>query len=153
MQSSETTRRLAVSKLFQHFCFFADSDFLDYDEKFKCYICNIEKTEFTKRGFDFAHHKEKEHNPWDYIYFLTLIRGKKKSDLNGTEDYIMKKWKKDDISWFPIGVAGTLKDEGEEKNVDLTEIFKVFLKMLEEGASLKDIFMDEYGDIKDNMMV
>lgn len=115
---------------------------LDYDKKFKCFICNIEKTEFTKQGHNFNQHREVDHNLWNYIYFLTHIKEKNSSDFNGTESYIQEKWEEEDLSWFPIGKAGVLReDEEKEENKGLEAKFKRFMSRIlhlrkEEGLGM-----------------
>jgi len=97
---------------------------LENDRKFRCYICNIDKTEFSKKGKNFNEHNQSEHNPWDYIYFLVYLHEKNKEDFNGTESYIFEKYKKQDISWFPIEQALCLNSEENTKEEDLEERFE-----------------------------
>lgn len=101
----------------------------------------------------FTEHRKDDHNPWNYVCYLTHIKEKNKSDLNGTESYVLKKWKADDISWFPIGKAGALKESDGEDDVNIEHIFEVFLDMLEKGKNLKEIFEDEDGDVREGMLV
>ena len=84
------------------------SNFLDSDKRFKCFICDISNSEFSKAGENFNLHRENEHHPWNYIFFLVHLDEKEKDDFNGTESYIYEKAKAGDISWFPIGHALSL---------------------------------------------
>jgi len=79
-----------------------DKDRKDFDAKNKCFICNLERTEFEKEGISFESHIQKEHNLWNYLYYIVYLTGKKEDDFNGTETYIFDKYKKEDLSWFPI---------------------------------------------------
>ena len=72
------------------------------DSERKCFICNIEKFNFEKAGINFEKHKDEEHNIWDYMNFLILMRSKTEKDCTGVEDEIYKKLKKGDMSWLPI---------------------------------------------------
>lgn len=65
----------------------------------------------------------------------------------------MKKWNADDISWFPIGKAIALKETDEEKDVNIEQVFEMFLDMLEKGKTLKEIFEDEDGDVREGMVL
>jgi hypothetical protein len=85
----------------------------------------------VKQGLKFTSHRQIDHNPWFYIYFLTHIKLINQSDLNGTESYILEKWEKDDISWFPIGRAGALKELKEEEDAEEEILLKKFGKFLE----------------------
>lgn len=69
------------------------------------------------------------HNPWNYVYYLTHVKETNSSEFNGIESYIYEKWQEEDLSWFPIGRALDLKEEGEEEeNSGLFHIWKSFLE-------------------------
>lgn len=53
------------------------------------------------------------------------------SDYNGTESYIAKKFKKQDISWFPIERALCLDYAVEVDEMKEREKFKEFLGVVE----------------------
>jgi len=100
---------------------------------FNCFICNIEKTEFSKIGVNFHTHTESEHNLWDYINFIVHLETVNEKDFNGTESYVFKKFKAKDISWFPINQAISLIDEDEgDDDREKLERFETFLKIVEQ---------------------
>lgn len=49
---------------------------LEEDIKNKCYICNIERHEFDRYGSGFENHIQKDHNLWQYLYFLIYLKNK-----------------------------------------------------------------------------
>lgn len=101
----------------------------DFDKNFRCFICSIEKIEFSKLGKDFNHHIAHEHNPWDYIFFLVYLSEKDSDDFNGTESYINDKAQNTEISWFPIGHALSLEGLQDQKEEDLEYKFEQLLKI------------------------
>lgn len=40
---------------------------------------------------------------WNYVYYMSYLDNKNKSEFNGIETYISNKLKNQDNSWFPIG--------------------------------------------------
>ena len=74
-------------------------------------------------------HRETEHNPWNYIFFLVHLDEKEKDDFNGTESYIYEKAQASDISWFPIGHAISLDEKSEKEEEDLEDAFKKVLEI------------------------
>jgi hypothetical protein len=52
-----------------------------------------------------VHHIKKEHNLWQYVFFLIHLNEKDTTDYNGTESFIAEKLEQDDITWFPFNKA------------------------------------------------
>ena len=76
-------------------------------------------------------HTQKEHNLWNYLFFIIQLRLKEERDYNGTESYVFEKLNKNDISWFPIGRAMILTlnqtkelEEDDEKILKLIRILQ-----------------------------
>lgn len=93
------------------------------DIKNKCFMCNIDRYTLdrdTEEGFDF--HTEKDHNLWNYVYFIIHLKQKDPSDYNGTESYINGLLDNEDMVWFPahrsIRMAQTLKLRKKEDNTE-----------------------------------
>lgn len=107
-------------------------NYLDYDRKFKCFICNLGNTQFSKKGLDFKDHTENEHNEWSYINFVTHLNEVNQSDQNGTESYVYGKMvnqKMIDISWVPIGKSKSLKQK-QNKQESKEEILRNFFSRI-----------------------
>lgn len=51
---------------------------------------------------------------WNYVYYMSYLDYKSKSEFNGIETYIYNKLKSQDNSWFPIGQALELQEELED---------------------------------------
>lgn len=56
----------------------------------------------------------KEHYIWNYFFFLTHLRFKNPSELDGIESYVLSKYQKQDLSWFPVGRALKLEQTRNE---------------------------------------
>lgn len=70
------------------------------DKKNFCFICGLNRQTFESlKGFKY--HIEKEHNPWNYLFFIYNLRYKKKTNLRGLEVFISKCMT--DTTWVPIG--------------------------------------------------
>jgi len=91
----------------------------DYDEKNQCFICNLERTAFEKKGESFEVHTKSEHFVWNYVYYLIYLRTKKKLDFTGTESYVYEKFENEDLSWFPIQRALSLVNSDKEEEEDV----------------------------------
>ena len=81
---------------------------IDFDEKNNCFICGTDRSTFEKVGVSFNKHTKKEHNLWNYLFYVIHLKLKEPKDYNGTESYVARKLKSNDISWFPIGRALSL---------------------------------------------
>jgi hypothetical protein len=58
-----------------------------------------------------VYHIKKEHNLWQYVFFIIHLNTKDETDYNGAESFIADKLNADDISWFPFNKAICLEKE------------------------------------------
>ncbi|KAL4475530.1 hypothetical protein ABPG72_009219 [Tetrahymena utriculariae] len=91
------------------------------DKKNKCFICNIERSQFENNRINFQKHLTKQHNTWNYFFYLIHLRFKNINDFDGTESYVYQKYRKQDISWFPIGQSlklqkAAVNEDDQDKN-------------------------------------
>jgi len=81
----------------------------------KCFICGIDRSEF-ERYMNFDDHVNKEHNKWDYIYFITYIKEKyknKRTEMTQIENYVSDRCKYRNFQWFPQTRSLTLEKRKE----------------------------------------
>ncbi|CAD8080106.1 unnamed protein product [Paramecium sonneborni] len=95
-----------------------EAEELDNDIKGFCLICGIdrgtlEKKAKHKKGFRF--HVKYEHCVWNYIFYISYLEDKKKSDYNGIESQVDSDLKRESINWFPINKSLSIPDEEEEQ--------------------------------------
>jgi len=84
---------------------------VEEDQAGKCFICGIENSRFeTKRPKDkhdtrhygFAWHLEKEHNQWNYVYFLAHLSLKDPNEYTGSESYVAALVNSQLTDFFPM---------------------------------------------------
>ncbi len=73
-----------------------------------CFICNIDRAEFDRRGSGFAHHQVEDHDVWSYVWLVAHLRFRDATELNGTESYLAKKVRVWDCIGGGGGGAGTI---------------------------------------------
>ncbi|CAI9572360.1 unnamed protein product, partial [Staurois parvus] len=56
--------------------------------KTTCFICGLERDKFDNKTVSFEEHIKEEHNIWNYLYFIVLVRVKNKTDYTGPESYV-----------------------------------------------------------------
>jgi hypothetical protein len=79
-----------------------DKAAIDDDIKNKCFICSITKMQFEKHSDGgMERHIKKDHNMWDYVYYIVHLKSKPSSDLTGTESYILDNFEQREIIWIP----------------------------------------------------
>lgn len=85
----------------------------------KCFICSIDREIFDRAadGPDgFRIHVKRDHNMWNYMYFIFLIWEQDKDDDDGLELFIRKCIDKNELSWFPIRKALRLNQVSSEED-------------------------------------
>ena len=84
-----------------------------------CFICSLDRHKFENRGDGFEHHVRKDHNPWNYIYFLYSIKKKDPTEYNGVETYVRNMLDNREIGWIPILRAmGILEEVDKSHSID-----------------------------------
>lgn len=48
----------------------------------------LERDKFDNKTVSFEEHIKFEHNMWNYLYFIVLVRVKNKTDYTGPESYV-----------------------------------------------------------------
>ena len=56
--------------------------------KNSCFICGLNRADFDNRTVTFEHHINNEHNMWDYLYFIVLLKVKDPTEFTGPESYV-----------------------------------------------------------------
>ena len=108
----------------------------DEDQKNVCFICGYERSEFERQG-NFERHVQKEHNIWDYVYYLVYLKDKyetNKLEMTAIENSVIEKYSKKEYDWVPIGRSTTLEKELSDENKGQQNELK---KIREELVSLK----------------
>ena len=99
----------------------------------KCFICDIDR-EIFERASDgpdgFKVHTKRDHNMWNYVYFIFLIWEQNKEDDDGLEYFIRECIEKNELMWFPIRKALRLNQVSSAED-DLRNQMKESITQLE----------------------
>jgi hypothetical protein len=78
----------------------------------KCAVCNITKDEieviFAKKNLrdGFETHIKKEHNMWNYVFYMIYVNSLDVTDLSGAEQYVLNQLgTSPDLGWMPLRAA------------------------------------------------
>ncbi|CAF0775305.1 unnamed protein product [Brachionus calyciflorus] len=73
----------------------------DYTLKNTCFICGLDRSKFDNNSISFDDHIKFEHNMWNYLYFMILLKIKDKTEFTGQESYIYDCIQRKNLDWFP----------------------------------------------------
>ena len=107
---------------------------IDVDMRNICYICSIDRNtvsttllklifvQFDKYSDGFDRHITRDHNLWQYVFYIVHLQSKDSSDYTGIESYVVERvgllilmissflqYEDGDISWVPLMKAICLK--------------------------------------------
>lgn len=71
----------------------------------------LERDKFDNKTVSFEEHIKFEHNMWNYLYFIVLVRVKNKTDYTGPESYVAQMIKvRASGEWSGVRCLGTAVD-------------------------------------------
>ena len=80
----------------------AKQKFSRVDRQNKCFVCGMTKAMIEQNNeTTFVFHVEKEHNEWNYVFFIWYLIQKEKNSLSALESYVLKLFEHNDFYWFP----------------------------------------------------
>lgn len=53
-------------------------------------ITGLNRSNFDNKAVTFEHHIKREHNMWNYLYFMVLLKTKDPTEFTGSECYVSK---------------------------------------------------------------
>lgn len=62
--------------------------FLDCNRSGLTLAAGLERDKFDNKTVSFEEHVNLEHNIWNYLYFIVLLREKNRTDYTGPESYV-----------------------------------------------------------------
>lgn len=80
----------------------------------RCFICSLPRTTFDNVTNGFIDHKLKEHNMWNYLYFVYNVRFRKPEKLMGIELYVWEQKSDNSVNWLPLSRSSRLSSTPEE---------------------------------------
>jgi len=105
-----------------------------------CFICGLNRAAFDNKGVTFEHHVKKEHNMWNYIYFLVLLNQKDKTEYTGSECYVSRAVKEKNLDWFPRLRTSSL--DTVDSDTSTYEIKKLSSLLEETKQDMKSVSTD-----------
>ena len=85
----------------------------EQEMRLRCFICNVESADFDKRADGFTNHITRDHNMWNYMFFVFYLTSKPKDDLTGQESYVLNCLAKNDLKFIPLNTALALQREAQ----------------------------------------
>ena len=112
------------------------------EDKNVCFICSLEKTFFDTISHDFDEHVKKDHNIWDYVFFIYSVKTKDFTEYNGFESFVKKKIDQEDINWFPFYRTKVLGMNDGDREIgevfrDINERLDGITKIIETNHNIK----------------
>lgn len=93
--------------------------------KNSCFICGLSRSEFVNKVVSFDEHVKTEHNLWHYLYFIVLLKIKKRTDFTGPQSYVYDLIKQRKLEWFPrmrtMSLAVDAEGESEQNEAKLLQ--------------------------------
>lgn len=76
----------------------------------------LERDKFDNKTVSFEEHIKLEHNIWNYLYFIVLLREKNKTDYTGPESYVAHM-----IKARMITVIGAMSPQGSKNSIVIVQ--------------------------------
>lgn len=92
------------------------------DIKNKCFICSIDRYTFDRLAEGFEFHIKKEHNMWEYLFFLVHLNQKDVNNYTGPESFVKACVDARDAKWFPVNKAVTLAEHHKREKQAQTQL-------------------------------
>merc|ERR1711968_162597 len=91
------------------------------DSRDKCFVCSIDRFTFQQHTEGFEHHRQQEHDPWAYMFFIIYLVTKKKVDMTGVESFVYEQVGNLDNEFLPVSRAMSLEQSSHGKNESQAE--------------------------------
>uniref|UniRef100_A0A7S3B2S7 Ion transport domain-containing protein n=1 Tax=Haptolina ericina TaxID=156174 RepID=A0A7S3B2S7_9EUKA len=105
-----------------------------------CFVCGIDRNTFDrKHALGFEHHREHEHNIWNYLNFIIHLRKKSVTDYTGPESYVKQMLEARDLSFFPILKTSSIIFEDVSNEVLLERVEKLSQQLSENTQRIEAI--------------
>ena len=66
-----------------------------------CFICGLNRSEFEHKAVTFDEHIKRDHNLWNYLYFVVHLKTKDVTEYTGPESFVKDLITKRNLEWFP----------------------------------------------------
>ncbi|CAH8540652.1 unnamed protein product [Dicrocoelium dendriticum] len=107
-----------------------------------CCVCGLQRGVFEKYGRSFGEHVEREHNIWQYVFFIIHLRLKPSTQYTGPESYVAKLIQQKDLKWIPRKCAMSLSSAETSQPQASSEYKQLVSQLAEVSQGLLQIKED-----------
>ena len=86
-----------------------ENDSQEYDKENVCFVCGINRNQARSLGLDFYEHINKDHDIWNYAFFLINLQILQGKDMNTYELYVDNQIKNQSTSFFPEMICSAMQ--------------------------------------------
>jgi len=102
-----------------------------------CFICGFPASpNFDRVEGGFHHHIKKEHNMWNYLFFMIHLGTKEEDDYTGPESFVKSRMDENEADWIPTGKAIALQDLMEKEDAEQRHLIETIDKNLQMSEEL-----------------
>ena len=83
------------------------------DRTNKCFICQLNIDQCLLKNLDYNTHIKREHNIWNYVYFLAYLHLYNANDFNRVEGSVWDRLLEKDYGWLPINPDAKEDDDDD----------------------------------------
>jgi len=86
------------------------------------------RSDFEHKHVTFEDHITKEHNLWNYLYFVIHLRTKDETEFTGPESFIFQMIQEKNLEWFPRLRTASVNPETEESEKEELKLLREQVK-------------------------
>eukprot|EP01060_Flectonema_neradi_P008971 TRINITY_DN16422_c0_g1_i2.p1 TRINITY_DN16422_c0_g1~~TRINITY_DN16422_c0_g1_i2.p1 ORF type:complete len:2879 (+),score=387.34 TRINITY_DN16422_c0_g1_i2:29-8665(+) len=86
-----------------------------------CFICNVPSSEYDKRADGFSNHVNRDHNMWNYMFFVFYIANKPRDELTGQESFVYNCLIQNDLRFIPVNTSLALTQDRLQGSSEIKE--------------------------------
>merc|ERR1712178_450364 len=86
------------------------------DMKSVCFMCGNDRPTLDRSGSGFEQHIKKEHNMWQYLFYIVYLLQKDPTEYTGLETYVSEMIEEEDMGFYPTNKAMCLDNNDDEED-------------------------------------
>ncbi|XP_070173522.1 inositol 1,4,5-trisphosphate-gated calcium channel ITPR3-like [Littorina saxatilis] len=112
---------------------------IDEDMKRTCFMCSLESYHFEREPGGFEKHVKREHNQWNYLFFLIHLSETRPNDYSALELYVHRQRQKNSLNFFPLNRAICLgwEENSSDRTLEIirSQVDLIMAKLRQEESS------------------
>jgi len=112
------------------------------DMKSTCFICGNDRATMDRNGSGFDAHITREHNMWQYLYYVVYLQEKDPTDYTGLETYVAEMIEEEDMNFYPLEKAMCLDQEEDEADPFQEKVDEQLTEMESNLSNLRKMMND-----------